>query len=172
MSRHVKVGSILVVVVIAIGLFLLRVSAGAEAPIQPIEFDHWQHLTKDEGPTLECSFCHEYAGKSSNATIPNASTCMGCHYTMRTDSPEVQKLTAMFENGGQPPWKRVFWIEKSANVFFTHKPHLAAGVECASCHGQISQMHRVRKEISQTMGWCIDCHRQRHASVDCYVCHR
>jgi Cytochrome c7 and related cytochrome c len=172
MKRHTKILSALGFAVVATGSLLLRISAGAEAPVQPIEFDHWQHLTKEEGPLLDCGFCHEYADKSINATIPNAATCMGCHDSMRTESPEVQKLAAAFERGEQPSWRRVCWIEKSANVYFTHKPHIAAGVECASCHGQIAQMHRVRKEVNQTMGWCIDCHRQRSASLDCYVCHR
>jgi hypothetical protein len=22
------------------------------------------------------------------------------------------------------------------------------------------------------MAWCVDCHRQNQASVDCYTCHR
>jgi hypothetical protein len=33
-------------------------------------------------------------------------------------------------------------------------------------------MRQVRREINQTMGWCMDCHRERRASVDCYICHR
>jgi hypothetical protein len=30
----------------------------------------------------------------------------------------------------------------------------------------------VRREVNQSMGWCIDCHRAQRASLDCYVCHR
>jgi hypothetical protein len=70
-------------------------------------------LTADEGgPQLECTFCHENADKSSHATIPNVTTCMACHQTTKTDSPEVQKLTAIADRNEQPRWKRVYWMEK------------------------------------------------------------
>ena len=52
------------------------------------------------------------------------------------------------------------------------EPHIKAGLDCVACHGEVGQMHRVRRESDQTMGWCIDCHRQKGVSVDCYVCHR
>lgn len=162
------------VVVAIIGVVLLRASAKPEAPRQPIEFDHWQHVTKqgDDAPQLECTFCHENVDKSSHATIPNITTCMGCHESIMTESPEVQKLAAFAERKEQPPWRRVYWHEPEANVFYTHKPHIKAGLECTTCHGKIGEMHRVRREVDQTMGWCIDCHRARSVSIDCYVCHR
>jgi hypothetical protein len=164
---------LLAVAVIAIGgFFLLRAIARPVAPKQPVEFDHWQHVTKEEGPQLECTFCHENVDKSSHATIPNVDTCMGCHDSIKSDSPEVQKLAAFAERKQQPPWRRVYWLEPEANAFYTHKPHIRAGLECTTCHGQIGQMHRVRREVDQTMGWCVDCHRSRSVSVDCYVCHR
>ena len=179
MKKLAKIASILAIAVVAGGFLLMRVFAGSGyAPVQPIQFDHWQHVTKgaaegeEGGPQLECTFCHEHADKSSHATIPNISTCMMCHESTKTESPEVQKLTAISERKEQPPWKRVYWMEKEANVFFTHKPHIAAGVDCVACHGEVGQMHRVRRETDQTMGWCIDCHRKKGASVDCYICHR
>ena len=180
MKRLAKIASIVAVLIVAGGLLLMRVFAGSGySPVQPIEFDHWQHVTKgggpdaDEGgPQLECTFCHENADKSSHATIPNVTTCMACHQTTKTDSPEVQKLTAIAERNEQPRWKRVYWMAKETNVFFTHKPHIKAGLDCVACHGEVGQMHRVRRESDQTMGWCIDCHRQKNVSVDCYICHR
>jgi hypothetical protein len=57
-------------------------------------------------------------------------------------------------------------------VFFTHKPHMRAGVDCSACHGDVAGAHRVRREVNQTMGWCIECHRKQQASIDCYACHR
>ncbi|MFY9555258.1 MAG: cytochrome c3 family protein [Blastocatellia bacterium] len=172
MRRAIKSLMAVIVAISVIGLVLLRTSAKPEAPLQPIEFDHWQHVTKGDGPQLECTFCHEHADKSSHATIPNVDTCMGCHQSERADAPEIQKLAAFAERKEQPPWRRVFWFEPEANAFYTHKPHIRAGLECTTCHGDIGQMHRVRREVNQTMGWCIDCHRSRSVSVDCYVCHR
>lgn len=172
MKRVILFAVIITIAISAIGVVLLRAAAKPAAPKQPVEFDHWQHVTKEDGPQLECMFCHENVDKSSHATIPNVDTCMGCHESIKTDSPEVQKLAGFAERKQQPPWRRVYWLEPEANAFYTHKPHIRAGLECTTCHGQIGQMHRVRREVNQTMGWCVDCHRSRSVSVDCYVCHR
>src|SRR5262245_43628703 len=172
MRRVIKLLVVVLFPIVIIGAIILRASGRPEAPRQPIEFDYWQHVTKKDGPELECTFCHEGVDKSSHATIPNITTCMGCHETERADSIEVQKLAAFAERKEQPPWKRVYWIEPSANAFYTHKPHIRAGLECVTCHGDIGQMHRVRREVDQSMAWCMDCHRARNVSIDCYVCHR
>lgn len=157
------------------GAVLFRVTDDSDGPVQPVAYDHWQHVTKEEeegGPKLECTYCHENADKSRYATIPNINTCMACHEGIETDKPEVQKLAAYAERAEQPPWVRVYWFERSANAYFTHKPHIGAGIECITCHGQVPQMHRMRREVEQNMGWCITCHRERKVSNDCYVCHR
>ncbi|HMG35168.1 MAG TPA: cytochrome c3 family protein [Blastocatellia bacterium] len=172
MTRTRTIIALAVVVLLAGGFFLLRASSTSFAPIQPVQFDHWQHVSSTEGPTLECGFCHEHADKNAHATVPNVELCMVCHSSIKTESAEVQKLAAFAERSEQPPWRRVYWFEQDADVFFTHKPHLRAGIECSSCHGEVGQAHRVRREVDQTMGWCIDCHRSRNASVDCYTCHR
>ena len=44
-------------------------------------------------------------------------------------------------------------------AFFDHRPHLAAGVGCASCHGRIDNMVVVEQAKPLSMGWCLDCHR-------------
>jgi uncharacterized protein YgiB involved in biofilm formation len=172
MRKLTKVIMLLIVLMLVSGFILLRGFGGVEAPRQPIEFDHWQHVTKEEGPQLECSFCHENADKSRYATVPNISTCMACHESIETDRPEVQKLAAIAERNEQPAWSRIYWIENSANVFFTHKPHIRAGLDCSACHGQVGQMHRLKREAELSMGWCVACHRQQRASIDCYACHR
>jgi hypothetical protein len=164
--------SVLILLIVAGGVAALRRSSASDAPAQPVAFDHWQHVTKPEGPQLDCAFCHENADKSPHATIPNTSTCMTCHESIETDRPEVQELAAYSASGKQPPWVRVYWIDSDADAYFTHKPHIRAGVDCSACHGNVGEMHRVRREVNQTMGWCVDCHRERKVSVDCYVCHR
>jgi hypothetical protein len=173
MKKWFGVVSVLIILIVAGGVAALRRSSASEAPAQPVAFDHWQHVTKPEGPQLDCTFCHENADKSSHATIPSSSkTCMTCHESIKTDSPEVQKLAAYSASGKQPPWARVYWIDKDADVYFTHKPHIRAGVDCSACHGNVGEMHRVRRVVNQAMGWCVDCHRERRVSVDCYICHR
>jgi len=172
MTRSLKVTSFVLIVVLCIALAMLGGANKPEAPVQPIEFSHWQHVKKQEGPELDCVFCHEHGDKGPYATIPNTSTCMACHEVMETDKPEVQKLAAFAQNKEQPPWIRVYWFAADANVFFSHKPHLKARVECTTCHGEVGDMKRVRLAVKQTMGWCIECHRESGASIDCYVCHR
>jgi len=161
-----------VIAAFVIGLILYQALARPFEPVQPVEYSHFQHVTKEEGPKLDCDFCHVNADKSPHATIPNVSTCMLCHETIKTDSPEVQKLAAIAARGEQPAWVRVYYIEKSAHVYFNHKPHIQAKIDCTVCHGPVGQMQRVRREIEPTMGWCMDCHKKTGASNDCYVCHR
>jgi hypothetical protein len=172
MKRASKVIAFAAALVFVIAFALLRVLGRDDAPRQPIEFDHSQHVTKEDGPQVDCSFCHEHAESGPHATIPNVASCMVCHDSIKTESAEIQKLAAISARGEQPAWVRVYWFEPEANVFFTHKPHARAGVDCAACHGDVGRMGRLRREVEPTMGWCIDCHRSRQASVDCYACHR
>jgi hypothetical protein len=172
MRRFGRVIPLGLAAVFVTGFILLRATGSPEAPRQPVEFDHWQHITKEEGPQLDCAFCHEYADRSPHATVPNVSTCMICHDSTKTESAEVQKLAGFARNNQQPPWVRVYYFQPSADAYFTHKPHVRAGIDCATCHGQVGQMRQVRREVEPTMGWCIDCHRQQSVSIDCYICHR
>ena len=172
MKRPLKAASFILFMAVCVVLAFLSGPRKPQPPVQPIEFSHWQHVKKEEGPELDCRFCHEHADKGPHATIPNTSTCMACHAVMETDKPEVQKLAGFAERNEQPPWVRIYWFESEANVFFNHKAHTKAGVECVACHGDVGNVQRVRREVKQTMGWCIECHRARRVSIDCYVCHR
>jgi len=76
-------------------------------------------------------------------------------------------------------WARVHQLPDF--VYFDHRPHVAAGLQCQKCHGPIETMERVRQVESLSMGWCISCHRDPHgrggmagnptASTDCVTCH-
>lgn len=65
-------------------------------------------------------------------------------------------------------------------VYFDHRPHVAAGVACQTCHGPVETMERTRQVRDLSMGWCVNCHRQKRetgagvaaqARTDCAVCH-
>jgi predicted CXXCH cytochrome family protein len=56
-------------------------------------------------------------------------------------------------------------------VYFTHKRHIAAGVQCEHCHGQLAAMPVVRQVKSMKMGFCVSCHEANHAPTDCVICH-
>jgi hypothetical protein len=66
-------------------------------------------------------------------------------------------------------------------VYFDHRPHVSAGLDCQDCHGQVQTMERVRQVEDLSMGWCVNCHRDANetgvrgravkAPVDCTGCH-
>jgi hypothetical protein len=94
---------------------------------------------------------------------------MGCHELIATDQPEIENLTR-FWNEEQPiEWLKVYDLPDF--VRFTHKRHVGAGVECQECHGPVETMERVVRVSDLTMGWCLDCHQQRNAEIDCLICH-
>ncbi len=136
------------------------------APDQPVAFPHTIHVSR---LGLACNFCHVYVEKSRHAGAPYLETCMGCHSQIATEKPEIQKLTGFYEEKKPIEWNRVYALPD--HVYFSHKRHVKAGVECTSCHGNVGVMKKVRKVSSLKMGWCVSCHRDRGASIDCAVCH-
>jgi hypothetical protein len=76
-------------------------------------------------------------------------------------------------------WQRIHQLPDF--VYFDHRPHVAAGVQCQKCHGPIETMEKVRQMETLSMGWCIDCHRDPSqkggsaadpvAPTDCVSCH-
>ncbi|MBV9959903.1 MAG: cytochrome c3 family protein, partial [Acidobacteria bacterium] len=45
-------------------------------------------------------------------------------------------------------------------VYFNHSIHVAKGVGCSSCHGQVDEMPLVYQASSLQMEWCLACHRE------------
>jgi hypothetical protein len=59
---------------------------------------------------------------------------------------------------GQPlHWRRVHRLPDY--VYFDHSIHVAKGVGCSTCHGDVAQMPLIRQAAPLTMGWCLSCHR-------------
>ncbi len=142
-------------------------SGAGEAPVQPIEFNHRIHAGENSIP---CLYCHAYARRSTVAGIPSVSRCMGCHKITANDKPGVQELTSLFQDGKPVEWIRVYNVPDY--VYFSHKRHVVKGVDCSECHGNVEQMDRVYSVRSFSMGWCLDCHRENGAGVDCLICHK
>ena len=136
-------------------------------PQQPIAFSHNIHLEK---VGLECDHCHAYADKSPRAGIPAVQICMDCHESVAVDKPEIKKLKSYWDNKEPIPWKKVH--VQPWHVYFTHKRHIKARIQCTQCHGDIQAMGTVRKVRSLEMGWCVTCHRENNAPTDCLTCHK
>ncbi|MDH3217353.1 MAG: cytochrome c family protein [Candidatus Krumholzibacteria bacterium] len=157
--------TVFVLIYLALGYDWYR---NKQAPDQPIAFSHKIHVGR---VGLDCRFCHETVDKSTYAGIPSVQKCMSCHANVATDRPEVQKLAGYWERQEAMEWNRVHRIRIRNHVYFSHKSHIRAGIDCADCHGEVRYMDKVRQVSSLEMGWCVSCHQSKNASTDCLTCH-
>jgi len=135
-------------------------------PAQPIPISHKIHAGARE---ISCLFCHDSADRSQNAGIPEVSKCLLCHSVIITNFDPIRKLHDYFNRGEPVPWRRVY--ELPDYVHFNHEMHLAGGIDCGECHGDVKKMDRIVRAMPIEMGFCIDCHRQNDAPVACTTCH-
>jgi len=136
------------------------------APAQPLPFSHKQHV--DLG--LECQICHTNPEPWSQMTFPATKMCMSCHAAVATDTPAIESLHAFSASGNEIPWVRVYAV--TPGVTWSHKAHLDAGTQCATCHGDISQADAVSETTSVlAMATCISCHQAHDAASECITCH-
>ena len=118
---------------------------------------------------LKCNMCHPNKDPGEIMGIPQASTCMQCHSSVKTDSPAIQKLADYAKSSRQIRWARVYEIP--TYVMFSHKAHLEAGNTCQECHAQVAERDQLFREADISMGGCMTCHRMKKASNDCSFCH-
>jgi hypothetical protein len=136
-------------------------------PVQPIAFTHKVHLANN----LTCEVCHTGVTQGPQAGIPSAKFCMACHLVIAKDKPEIQKLTAIVGRGEDVARQRVYDYSPLSHVRFNHAPHIRAGVACANCHGDVSQQTVAVKAVNLNMGYCVACHTEKKAPLDCQTCH-
>jgi hypothetical protein len=135
---------------------------------QPFAFPHSTHV----GHQIPCAeYCHESVSMGPVAGLPSVRTCMTCHRTQATNRPRIRLITAMYKQGRDITWKRVFGYPATAHVRFNHAPHIQAKVECSTCHGNIAGQSVAQRNVDMTMGFCLNCHRERKAPDDCLTCH-
>jgi len=162
-------------------VFLLLFSAAGygvwttqQPPAQPLQFNHQVHVELG----VQCLYCHPGAWKQASAGLPSITKCWGCHQQMPNSKPEQQKLVDYVKRNETIPWVPVF-IQPDF-VFFNHRPHIAAGLNCETCHGEIGRETVAQPIPRQNMGWCLSCHRTKAADdpeklarlTDCGTCHR
>jgi hypothetical protein len=136
-------------------------------PVQPIAYTHKVHLANG----MQCTDCHVGVDQGPDARIPSVNFCMTCHQVIATDKPEIKKLAAYKARGEDIPWQRVYGFEPSAHVKFNHAPHIRAGVDCSTCHGDMHTQTVAERKVDHTMGFCVQCHKQNNAPIDCVTCH-
>ncbi len=172
--RWVLVGAVAVLAVAGSGMVVAGLGPlGGNDPQQPIAFPHDLHAGKNQIP---CMYCHYSADRSWDAGMPAVATCAGCHLPggvpmVRADRPGVKQLAAYWQRKQPIPWVRIYNLPDYAH--FPHMRHVRAGLQCQDCHGAVQTMPApaVRKVVPLQMGWCVNCHRQRGARTDCFICH-
>jgi len=134
---------------------------------QPIPFSHRVHVHSKQ---ISCLMCHSRVIESARAGIPPLETCLLCHHRVIRNYPYIQKLREQYQQGRPIVWERVNWVPEF--VYFNHSMHIIKGIDCSTCHGDVAMMDRVVPAHKFEMGFCIQCHRDRHATHDCFTCHR
>jgi hypothetical protein len=137
------------------------------SPLQPLAFSHKVHAGVNG---IQCLFCHRLAPKSPIAGIPAVADCRACHQFIAPNAPEIKKLMGYWEKLEPIPWVRVYSLPD--HVYFPHMMHIRAQLACATCHGDVAAMDRITRSVKLKMGWCLNCHRQHKASIDCWTCHK
>ena len=121
---------------------------------QPVPFSHEHHVG---GLGVDCRFCHTSVELSSSAGLPPTYTCMTCHSQIWTNAALLAPVRQSLADDKPIVWNRVNNFPDY--VYFNHSIHIAKGVGCASCHGDVERMPLSYKAKSLTMQFCLDCHR-------------
>jgi hypothetical protein len=121
---------------------------------QPVKFSH-DHHTAALG--IDCRYCHTSVETSAFANIPSTDVCMNCHSQIWMDSPMLEPVRASLRNDEPIRWNRVHDLPDF--VYFDHSIHVAKGVGCATCHGEVNKMPLLARGAPLQMGWCLECHR-------------
>ena len=154
------------VAAVLILMYILPLDFLERSPVQPLAFSHKLHAGSNGIP---CLFCHRYAEKSRLAGIPSVSDCRACHLYITPEAPQIKKLMNYWNKREPIAWVRVNGLPD--HVYFPHMMHIRAKIDCTVCHGEVAAMERISRTASLKMGWCLGCHRQHKASIDCWTCH-
>ena len=157
-------GSVLFVLALLYYYYMLPIAQ--VGPEQPIAFSHRLHAGDK---AIDCRFCHPYVARSSHPGIPPVEKCLFCHNHIIANHPEILKEHEYYDTGTPTPWVKVFYMPE--HVMFNHQRHLRNDIACQACHGEVQQQDRLKDRRLQ-MGFCIECHREKNATLDCWLsCH-
>jgi hypothetical protein len=162
----------LVLLAAAISWQNARLARAAEG--ETLAFNHRVHVAAG----AQCVFCHPGVLYGPVAGLPSTAKCIGCHASVQI-RPEAQAsvdvLLQHWEEGRPLLWVKTF--DQPDFVYFSHRPHIAAGVACESCHGNVAGMARLEQTIRHNMGFCLGCHRNQAPEKvkrleACSTCHQ
>jgi hypothetical protein len=130
---------------------LANLALAQTGPQQPVPYSHKVHAGDLK---VKCATCHTNPDPGEMMTLPKPSVCGQCH-------------AGKYDH--EIKWVRVY--EVPSFVFFNHRKHVAAGNTCEECHGPVATRTTIARETDLTMGGCMNCHREKKASIDCTFCH-
>jgi menaquinone reductase, multiheme cytochrome c subunit len=129
------------------------------APQQPVPFSHALHVGE---LGMDCLYCHTTVDNAAFAAVPSTQSCMNCHASISTDSPDLALVRESHATGKPIDWVKVHDLPDY--VYFNHAAHVSQGIGCVTCHGRVDKMEVVHQAEPLSMAWCLDCHRtpERH----------
>lgn len=135
------------------GVFLYLTALILAKDKNQLDFSHKIHVVEQE---MECITCHEQAEVSETGRddlLPSKMVCTNCHEEEEIGDPALLSRVEDY------------------SVKFSHQMHLAAGLDCQSCHAGVEQKEIVGDYVLPRMTDCMSCHESRAVSVDCQTCH-
>jgi Cytochrome c7 and related cytochrome c len=129
-------------------------SGVGERKNQPVPFSHEHHV---RGLGIDCRYCHTSVESSHFAGMPSTKTCMTCHSQIWTNAALLQPVRDSWLNNRPIEWQRVHNLPEF--VYFNHSIHVAKGIGCSACHGEVDTMPLMYQVNSLQMQWCLECHR-------------
>ncbi len=185
--KHASAAALFIAAIIIVSAVSNRdAESESEGPAQPLFFSHKIHAGENQIP---CEYCHSYVAVSAKPGIPSLQKCMGCHTHIPGKDEfyedgavkinfqsEINKLKGYWDKKTPIPWVKVHYVAEHAR--FKHKPHIRRGIDCSACHGQVENMHVVKRVHKIEMGWCVTCHEENAKDEneltrlkDCLTCH-
>lgn len=138
----------------------------------PLRFSHRQHLQFQP----QCDFCHENAPSSTQASdvlTPSEEVCANCHAIDRAQPQKQAKPGAACVGchvGADPAIPQRISIPEP-QVHFPHATHVAKGISCQYCHGDMKAVDLATRAQLPKMPQCLFCHDGKQASSRCTTCH-
>ncbi len=167
--------AVLIAALALLSLAAYGIAQTQKSPEQPIQFTHKVHV----GLGVQCLYCHPGALRGSSSGLPTQTKCWGCHQQIAKTqtSPKLAVLVDYVTNNKPIEWVPVAQVPDF--VHFNHRPHVAAGLNCENCHGDLSTMEIYENPQVMNMGWCLACHRAQAGTdqekliklTDCGTCH-
>ena len=121
---------------------------------QPVPFSHKHHVSE---LGIDCRYCHTAFDQSASAGLPPTKTCMNCHQQVWQSADLLGPVRDSYDKGVPIAWTKIHNVPHY--TYFNHSIHVAKGVGCVSCHGQVDQQNLLMQSKTLLMEWCLDCHR-------------